>query len=123
MLALPPVAPAVGWTASLRLPRDHYIRLDGNDYSVHPSAVGRRVLARADLNRVQVFCDGQPVAAHDRIWATHQTISDPIHVEAAKVLRRRRIQIPPAPAETEVAVRDLSSYDAAFGVDLDGGAA
>lgn len=123
MLALPPVAPAVGWTASLRLPRDHYIRLDGNDYSVHPSAVGRRILVRADLDRVQVFCDGQPVAAHDRIWATHQTISDPIHVEAAKILRRRRIQTPPAPAETEVAVRDLSSYDAAFGVDLDGGAA
>lgn len=123
MLALPPVAPAVGWTASLRLPRDHYIRLDGNDYSVHPSAVGRRILVRADLDRVQVFCDGQAVAAHDRIWATYQTISDPAHIDAAKMLRRRRIQTPPPPAEIEVAVRDLSSYDAALGVDLDGGAA
>ena len=28
MLALPPVAPAVGWSSSLRLPRDHYVRLD-----------------------------------------------------------------------------------------------
>src|SRR4051812_37649725 len=28
MLALPPVAPAVGWRCSTRLPRDHYIRLD-----------------------------------------------------------------------------------------------
>ena len=27
----------------LRLPRDHYVRLDANDYSVHPRAVGRRV--------------------------------------------------------------------------------
>ncbi|RAV14658.1 IS21 family transposase [Mycolicibacterium sp. GF69] len=123
MLALPPVAPATGWCSSLRLPRDHYIRLDGNDYSVHPAAVGRRVLVRADLDRVQAFCDGQPVAEHDRIWATHQTISDPTHVEAAKVLRRRRIQIPPPPLESEVAQRDLSSYDAAFGVELDGGAA
>lgn len=123
MLALPPVAPAVGWCSSLRLPRDHYIRLDGNDYSVHPAAVGRRVLVRADLDRVHAFCDGQCVATHDRIWATHQTISDPIHVEAAKVLRRRRIQIPPPPAEAEVAVRDLAVYDTAFGVDLDGGAA
>ncbi|GFM20826.1 MULTISPECIES: hypothetical protein [unclassified Mycobacterium] len=56
-------------------------------------------------------------------WATHQTISDPAPIEAAKVLRRRRIQTPLPPAETEVAVRDLSSYDAAFEVDLDGGAA
>ncbi|OKH80310.1 transposase [Mycobacterium sp. ST-F2] len=123
MLALPPVAPAVGWSSSLRLPRDHYIRLDGNDYSVHPAAVGRRVLVRADLDRVQAFCDGQTVAEHDRIWATHQTISDPAHVEAAKVLRRRHIQTPPSPLESEVAVRDLSSYDVAFGVDIDGGAA
>lgn len=40
MLALPPVAPATGWRASTRLPRDHYIRLDSNDYSVHPAVIG-----------------------------------------------------------------------------------
>jgi hypothetical protein len=40
MLALPPVAPVVGWRRSERLPRDHYVRIDSNDYSVHPSAVG-----------------------------------------------------------------------------------
>jgi transposase len=123
MLPLPPVAPATGWCSSLRLPRDHYVRLDSNDYSVHPGAVGRRVLVRADLDRVQAFCDGQRVADHARIWATHQTISDPAHVEAAKVLRRSRIHVDRPPAESEVPVRDLSSYDAAFGVDLDGGAA
>jgi hypothetical protein len=59
MLALPPVAPATGWRASTRLARDHYIRLDGNDYSVHPSVVGRQVEVIADLTRVQVRCDGQ----------------------------------------------------------------
>ena len=63
------------------------------------------------------------LAERTRLWATHQTISDPIHVEAAKVLRRRRIQIPPTPLESEVPVRDPSSYDTAVGVDLDGGAA
>jgi transposase len=36
MLALPPVAPVVGARSSQRLPRDHYARLDANDYSVHP---------------------------------------------------------------------------------------
>lgn len=46
MLSLPPVAPATGWRASMRLARDHYIRLDSNDYSVH--------LARGV--RVEVSC-------------------------------------------------------------------
>ena len=41
MLPLPPVPPEVGWRKSMRLPRDHYIRLDSNDYSVHPAVIGR----------------------------------------------------------------------------------
>ena len=123
MLALPPVAPAAGWCCSLRLPRDHYVRLDSNDYSVHPASVGRRVLVRADLDRVQAFCDGQLVADHNRIWAAHQTISDPDHVQAAKVLRRNHISAARSIPEPEVAIRCLADYDAALGVDLDGGVA
>lgn len=122
MLALPPVAPATGWCTSTRLARDHYLRLDTNDYSLHPSAVGRRVLLRADLDRVQAFCDGQIVADHPRVWASHQTLSDPVHIQAATVLRRSRIQLPAAAVDREVPIRDLASYDAAFGVDIDGGA-
>jgi transposase len=38
MLTLPPVAPLLGWRSSLRLPRDHYVRVGSNDYSVHPTA-------------------------------------------------------------------------------------
>jgi hypothetical protein len=38
-----------------------------------------------------VLCDGPTVAGHARAWAAHQTISDPDHVAAAKVLRRSRI--------------------------------
>ncbi len=77
MLALPPVPPTIGWQHMLRLPRDHYVRMDGNDYSVHPAAVGRRVLIRADLDRVRVLCEGSVVADHERIWAKHQTLADP----------------------------------------------
>jgi hypothetical protein len=47
------------------------------------------VLARADLDRVQAFCDGEVAADHARVWATHQTPSDPR--EAAKLLHRNRI--------------------------------
>jgi hypothetical protein len=42
------VAPPTGWRSLL--PRDHYIRLDSNDYSVHPTMIGRRVEVTADLD-------------------------------------------------------------------------
>ena len=116
MLALPPVPPPIGWEHTLRLPRDHYIRLDSNDYSVHPSAVGRRVLIRADLDRVRVWCEGSVMADHDRIWARHQTISDPGHVTAAQLLRQQRFALVPPVTETEVEQRRLADYDTALGV-------
>jgi transposase len=33
MLTLPPVVPTIGWRHQVRLVRDHYVRLDSNDYS------------------------------------------------------------------------------------------
>jgi transposase len=116
MLPLPPVAPPTGWRASLRLPRDHYVRLDANDYSVHPAVVGRRVEVRADLERVQVWCDGRLVADHPRCWARHQTISDPAHLAAAARLRAERATTTRRD-EAEVQLRCLADYDAAFGLD------
>jgi transposase len=121
MLALPPVAPATGWRHSLRLPRDHYIRLDSNDYSVHPAVIGRRIEVLADLERVRASCDGKLVADHERIWAWHQTISDPEHVAAAKLLRRERVGVLRPVAEPDVQIRCLDDYDQALG--LDGGVA
>jgi transposase len=126
MLALPPVAPATGWRCSTRLPRDHYIRLDSNDYSVHPAVIGRRVEIIADLSRVRVVCDGRTVADHDRAWAWHQTISNPEHVAAAKVLRRKRIGVVRPAPEPEVEQRCLADYDTALGLtgeSADGGVA
>jgi transposase len=122
MLALPPVAPAVGWRCSTRLPRDHYIRLDSNDYSVHPAVIGHRVEVVADLARVRVMCDGKVVADHDRVWAWHQTISDPDHVAAAKSLRRNRISVVRPTLEPEVEQRCLTDYDTALGLDSDSAA-
>jgi transposase len=116
MLTLPPVAPATGWRASTRLARDHYIRLDGNDYSVHPAVIGRRVEIIADLHRVQVLCDGRVMADHQRLWAKHQTISDPTHVEAAKALRRKHFEVARPAAAPDVEVRCLADYDTALGV-------
>jgi transposase len=117
MLTLPPVAPATGWRVSTRLARDHYIRLDSHDYSVHPSVIGRRVEIIADLERVRVLCEGTVVADHSRCWARHQSVSDPAHVAAATTLRQQRIALlRPAP-EPEVELRCLAEYDTACGLD------
>jgi transposase len=115
MLALPPVAPMVGWRTGLRLPRDHYVRLDANDYSVDPAAVGRHVQVTADLHRVMVSCQGRVVADHARCWAKHQTLTDPKHAAAAALLRRQKQPRPPA--VEQVQTRSLGDYDAAFGLE------
>jgi transposase len=117
MLSLPPVAPSTGWRSSLRLPRDHYVRLDSNDYSVHPGVIGRRIEVLADLQRVRAFCDGKLVADHERIWAWHQTISDAEHVAAAKLLRRERVGVLRPVSEPDVQIRCLDDYDTALGLD------
>jgi len=116
MLVLPPVAPVTGWRLSTRLPRDHYVRLDSNDYSVDPAAIGRHVHIAADLETVVVSCAGSEVARHPRCWADHQTITDPAHKAAAIALRQARRLVAVPKADTTVEHRDLADYDRLFGL-------
>jgi transposase len=116
MLALPPVAPVIGWRASVRLPRDYYVRVDSNDYSVHPSVIGRRVEVVADLARVVVTCGGKVVADHARAWADHQSITDPEHAAAAAVMRQTRSRVVVPEVVGEVEQRPLTDYDTVFGL-------
>lgn len=117
MVALPPLAPAVGWRTSTRLARDHYVRVASNDYSVHPSVIGRLVEVVADPEQVTVTCGGRLVARHERCWALHQSITDPAHAQAAAMLRRSAIQPVATAAESEVEQRRLSDYDTALGIE------
>jgi hypothetical protein len=119
MTGLPPIDEAIlGWRHSIRLPRDHYVRLDTCDYSVHPCAVGHLVEVVADLATVTIRRGGVVVGQHARCWARHQTITDPEHARAAAIMRqdyqdRRSLR----GDLTEVACRDLRDYDRMFGVD------
>lgn len=117
MADLPPVAPSTGMTTRVRLARDYYVRVVGNDYSVDPSVIGRFVDVRCDLTTVTVSCAGQVVAAHLRCWDTHQTITDPAHVATAAVLRKAyqtRHTTTPAARDGEVGMRALRDYDELF---------
>ncbi len=118
MLTLPPTPPAVGWRTRLRLPRDHYVRLASNDYSVDPSVVGRFVEVTADLTTVTITCAGVIVGRHERCWARHQTLTDPAHRAKALELAHHARTIkerPASPSGVVVEARDLSVYDAVFG--------
>ncbi|GAA1262397.1 IS21-like element ISMbo1 family transposase [Kitasatospora nipponensis] len=130
MLALPATGPGHWWRFQTRLGRDHYIRVDTCDYSVHPRAIGHRVTVLTDTDQVQVVTtDGELVAEHPRCWARHQTITDPGHAEAGRRMRHQATvahlrQAPdtatgPA-ADVEVEQRPLDSYDRLFTV-IDGG--
>ena len=115
MLALPPIPPRVGWVNQIRLGRDYYVRVDSNDYSVDPTVIGRHVTVTADLDRVRVRADGRLVADHQRVWARHMTISDPVHVATALQLRERFVE--PRCVDDTGLLRDLADYDRAFGLD------
>jgi transposase len=62
MMRFPAVLPDPSWRFTTRLPRDHYVRVDTNDYSVNPRFVGRRVEVRVTLDEVIATCDGTEVA-------------------------------------------------------------
>jgi transposase len=114
MMTLPPVLPDMDWHHDLRLPADHWVRHQTNDYSVHPKAVGRRVHVRVDDTAVVVTLGAEVVARHDRVLASHVTLTDPAHDRAREAARA--LAAGPKPTNTdEVEVRDLAVYDQATG--------
>ena len=118
MLGLPPIAPTLGHRTRVRLGRDYFVRIAGSDYSVDPVMIGRMVDAVADLETVTVAGDGRQLARHPRSWTSAATVIDAEHVAAAARLRAV-FQQPRAAAEDPLR-RDLSDYDRAFGVTIDG---
>jgi hypothetical protein len=121
MLGLPPSAPTTGWANRVRLPRDYYVRVASNDYSVDPAMVGRFVDVVADPATVTITCAGTVVGRHERCWARHQTITDPAHRQAAHRMAHAAAAANDAAhtldaADAVVERRDLSVYDAAFGL-------
>jgi hypothetical protein len=65
MSVLPPVPPMVGTSTRVRLGRDYYVRIAGNDYSIDPTVIGR-------------FLDVPPfqrVARHPSAWGDNAEIT------------------------------------------------
>jgi hypothetical protein len=108
--------------------------VDTCDYSVHPRAIGHVVQVRSDIEEITVTCGEDVVARHARCWARHQSVTDPQHAAAARVLRGEVIHQQAARAATaraailapdslgiEVEQRELGTYDRLFTL-IEGGA-
>ena len=115
MLALPPVAPVTGWRASARLARDHYVRLDSNDYSVHPAVIGRRIEVTADLARVRVFCRRTPGRRSRAVLGLASEHHRPRPSRRGAGHAPRAGHCAAAAPEPEVQIRALADYDTALG--------
>lgn len=114
MMGFPPVLPDPSWRFTTRLPRDHYVRVHTNDYSVNPRYVGRRVEVRVTLDEVVACCDGTEVARHRRALAKHQSL---LASEHSRVLRDMRIEADAVSAfAAAVEERDLADYDRVLGL-------
>ena len=111
MMALPPMLPDPAWGEILRLGRDHWVRVDSCDYSVHPRAIGGKINLRLDLEELVVTCAGDTVARHARSWARHRTITDPAHDLARKAMQATATP----PCDDDVQLADLSVYDRVTG--------
>ena len=119
MRPLPPVAPEAMVSATVRLPREYYVRVFSYDYSVDPAVIGRIVQVTADLETMTVICDGAAVASHRRVWARHLTITDAVHVAHAAILRRQFKAVKAhRPVPVQVQTVELASYDQRFGVQI-----
>jgi hypothetical protein len=126
MTALPPVPPTTGLRTRIRLARDYYVRLDSNDYSVDPRAIGRFVDVHATATMVTVTYHGDVAAVHERYWAKRAVITDPAHVAGAKTLRSAFAQERQARERAtrhhadgrQVTLRALTDYDVLFSSDF-----
>jgi len=113
MVGFPPVLPEVAMRFGIRVPRDHYVRVEANDYSIHPRFVGRRVEVRVGLDTVTATCDGTVVADHRRCLARHQVILAAEHSRALQAMRAETAA--PRALQDQVEERDLAVYDRAVG--------
>jgi transposase len=107
MRPLPERLPDVDRRFVTRVPPDPYVRVDGNDYSLDPRLVGRRVELRVSQRELLAVAldSGELACRHTRSFARYRTITALEHARALRELRG-------APAEPEVEQRPLARYDA-----------
>jgi transposase len=106
---LPEPLPDLDRRLVTRVPQQPFLRVDRNDYSLHPAYAGRRVELRVSQSQVTaiVLDTGEVACRHRRVFAGGLTITDPEHQSHLDRLRPRRHG-----RGVEVETRPLARYDA-----------
>lgn len=114
MRPLPPFPPVIGVRPAVRLPRNYYITVDTNQYSVDPAFIDRLVTVRSTLDEITVTGpSGETAAVHPRSWGQYKVITDPAHAQTARAMRHHlATTVKAVQPDTSVEVADLSVYDA-----------
>ena len=109
MRALPTVMPDTEQRFVTRVPAQPYLRIDRNDYSLHPRLIGRRVEVRASQSEIRAVAldTGELAARHRRVFAGGLCFTDPEHQRALDELRGQRR----GRREVDVERRPLARYD------------
>ena len=100
-----PAMPDVDRRWVIRVPPDPVLRVDTNDYSLHPGLAGQRVEVRVSQREISAVAldSGELACRHQRSFAKHRLIVALDHARALRAGRR--------PAEPTVEVRPLDVYD------------
>lgn len=108
MRALPTVMPDTEQRFVARVPSQPYLRIDRNDYSLHPRLLHRRVEVRVSQTHVTAIAldSGELACRHRRVFAGALAFTDPAHQKALDELRGQRRR-----SEPEVERRPLARYD------------
>jgi transposase len=59
-----------------------YVRFDSNDYSIHPSAVGKDLSLIATDTLIRLLDGTDEIARHPRSWDRGERVTDPAHARA-----------------------------------------
>jgi hypothetical protein len=79
MLAVPPVPFEASRKLSTCASSLSLVRFDRNDYSVPVRCAHHPVVVKGSCRQVVIFCGGDEVARHRRIWDKEQVSFEPVH--------------------------------------------
>ncbi len=96
MLALPPIPFEASRKRSTCVSSLSLVRFECNDYSVPVRCAHHPVVVEGSCRQVMIFCGGQEVARHRRIWDKEQVSFEPVHYLALLEKKPGRFGTSPA---------------------------
>lgn len=89
---LPDFLPEMRETFSPLVHKNFTIRFDSNTYTVPPWLIGKKVVAKACLEKIEVFYKDKKITTHVRCWDKKQYIELPAHREQVRKMRKRLLR-------------------------------